>query len=125
MQTYWNGRAVLLASVSAVVLCGPTPSSADPLTGASGKTPDIIAPEPIKSKQTAEKFTPRVTRSVTTRTIITSGGTTTEVIETSSGSKTPAVTETPRTEAAGLLSKPVDEPIPAPKAPKSTKRSKT
>ena len=68
---------MLLAGVSAVVLGGAIPSSANPVIWGSSKTQDIIVPEPAISKKKSEKFTPTVTRTVVTRTITTGTATTT------------------------------------------------
>ena len=72
---------MLLAGVSAVVLGGAIPSSANTVIWGSSKKQDIIVPEPV-SKKKPKKFTPTVTRTVVTRTIITGTATTTNVIET-------------------------------------------
>ncbi len=134
MQKQMKGRALLLAGVSAVVLGGALPSSANPLKEAADKAPDIIVPEPDTRKQTAEKFVPKVTRTTVTRTLTTSSGTTTQILETPSEYGLPAVAtppvpaplapKKPRGETVGLLSKPVDETLTA-KAPKSAKQSKS
>jgi lipoprotein-anchoring transpeptidase ErfK/SrfK len=128
MQKQLNGRAMLLAGVSAVVLGGALPSSANPLNEAA-KTPDIIVPEPDKRKQTAEKFVPKVTRTVVTRTVTTSSGTTTQILESPPGYEPPSIATpaatAPRSEPVVLLSKPAAE-APAPRnEPKAAKPRKT
>ena len=129
MQKQLNGRALLLAGVSFLVLGGTLPSSANPLNESAGKTPDIIVPEPDTRKKPAEKFVPKVTRTVVTRTLTTSAGTTTQILETPSEYQpsavpTPAATR-PRSEPVVLLSKPAAE-APAPRnEPKAARPSKT
>ena len=116
---------MLLAGVSAVVLGGAIPSSANPVIWGSSKTRDIIVPEPAISKKKSKKFTPTVTRTVVTRTIITGTATTTNVIEAPPVPATPGAAENPRRETVGLSSKPFDEIMRATRAPRSAKRPKT